>query len=78
MLRQIGFCAILVVFAMPQMPRELREIGRFAIPLGNVIGAQITWDCTERRDMAMTELFERLEKDMLQLSNPNAGAQGHG
>jgi hypothetical protein len=45
--------------------------------LGNIIGGQINWDCTERRDMAITELFERLEKDMRQLGKPDGGVAGH-
>ncbi|MGP0001469.1 MAG: hypothetical protein ACLPKW_27525, partial [Acetobacteraceae bacterium] len=40
-------------------------------------GGQIVWDCVERRDMAIGELFERLEKDLRLLSDPNAGVQGH-
>jgi hypothetical protein len=40
-------------------------------------GGQIVWDHVERRDMAIGELFERLEKDLRLLSDPNAGVQGH-
>jgi hypothetical protein len=69
---------IIATFQGLPNPTPERYFILLRLVLGNVIGAQITWDCTERRDMAMTELFERLEKDMLQLSNPNAGAQGHG
>jgi hypothetical protein len=40
-------------------------------------GGQFVWDHVERRDMAIGELFERLEKDLRLLSDPNAGVQGH-
>jgi hypothetical protein len=69
---------ILDVFQRLPNPTPERYFILLRLVLGNVIGGQITWDSTERRGWAMAELFERLEKDMRTLGDPNAGVQGHG
>jgi hypothetical protein len=57
------------------VPSPERYFILLRLVLGNVIGGQINWDSTERRDMAITELFGKLQRDMLQLGNPDVGVR---
>jgi hypothetical protein len=54
---------------------------RYFLLLSLVLGKHHRWsdelDCPERRDMAI-QLFGKLARDVLQLSNPDAGVAWHG
>jgi hypothetical protein len=68
---------ILDTFHRLPEPTPERYFQLLSLLLANIIGGQINWDCVERRDWAITELFQKLERDLLQLTDPNAGVQGH-
>jgi hypothetical protein len=69
---------ILDTFRRLPEPSAEKYFQLLSLILGNVVGGQITWDCTERRDMAIGELFDKLQRDLLQLSSPDVGVAGHG
>jgi hypothetical protein len=58
--------------------RRRNGISCCSLVLVNVIGRQIDWDPVELRDMAIGELFRKLERDLLQLGKPDVGVAGHG